>query len=438
MNLLPSLEELIPIVDKNNIFYECGFNVKFNNFPFQKKLQILCDIVRQSVYPNGLPNPDNDIIELNGNCYTASFCFFNYVRKLNIGVNARCALARKRLFDMDDVTTIHVVVLIDSEEGHTYQVDPTPFAGYKYGSVDDITYKGIYDEYVVIDDTINNYLYKFRKIIYDDYTNRFNKKRINEYLNLCHIIDECPILKGYVVLALKIIIKYLDDESKKNKIRQWINVIKPYSKNNVDKIRDLSYKLKKQTNTWLEELRDLQQSNYDIKRKSELAIAIVQENKWLNNSYERFVNVNGQKVRVSSINPRFLYEKNQNTLLVDTLNYDELYNQITKIKLIDKHKFPTLNYTVNLSKPTEQLGLIPMDFFQPVNDNHINNPYNETNVLLYDESFNKYINDLLYRNTVNFAKDYPSATLFFLIGYPEHQTMTRFMYPNKRLIKKQL
>lgn len=259
---------------------------------------------------------------------------------------------------MDDVTTIHVVVLIDSEEGHTYQVDPTPFAGYKYGSVDDITYKGIYDEYVVIDDTINNYLYKFRKIIYDDYTNRFNKKRINEYLNLCHIIDECPILKGYVVLALKIIIKYLDDESKKNKIRQWINVIKPYSKNNVDKIRDLSYKLKKQTNTWLEELRDLQQSNYDIKRQSELAIAIVQENKWLNNSYERFVNVNGQKVRVSSINPRFLYEKNQNTLLVDTLNYDELYNQITKIKLIDKHKFPTLNYTVNLSKPTEQLGLL--------------------------------------------------------------------------------
>lgn len=176
MNLLPSLEELIPIVDKNNIFYECGFNVKFNNFPFQKKLQILCDIVRQSVYPNGLPNPDNDIIELNGNCYTASFCFFNYVRKLNIDVNARCALARKRLFDMDDVTTIHVVVLIDSEEGHTYQVDPTPFAGYKYGSVDDITYKGVYDEYVVIDDTINNYLYKFRKIIYDDYTNRFNKK----------------------------------------------------------------------------------------------------------------------------------------------------------------------------------------------------------------------------------------------------------------------
>ena len=79
-----------------------------------------------------------------------------------------------------------------------------------------------------------------------------------------------------------------------------------------------------------------------------------------------------------------------------------------------------------------------MDFFQPVNDNHINNPYIETNVLLYDESFNMYINDLLYRNTVNFAKDYPSATLFFLIGYPEHQTMTRFMYPNKRLIKKQL
>ena len=437
MDLLPSLEELIPIVDNNNIFYECDFNIKFDELPFQKKLQILCDIVRQSVYPNGLPNPDNDIIEMNGNCYTASFCFFNYVRKLNIGVNARCVLARKRPFDMDDVTTIHVVVLIDSEEGHTYQVDPTPFAGYKYGSVDDVTYKGIYDEYVIIDDSINSYLYKFRKIIYDDYANKFNKKRINEYLNLCHIIDEYPILKGYVALVLKIIIKYLNNESEKNKIRQWINVIKPYNKSNNDKIKDLSYKLKKQTNIWIEELRDLQKSNYDIKRQSELAIAIVQENKWLNNSYERFVNINGQKIRVSSINPRFLYEKNQNTLLIDALNYDKLYNQIIKVKLIDKHKFPTLNYIVNLSKPTEQLGLIPTYFFQPTNDDYINNSYDETNVLLYNELFNKYFNNFLYTDIVDFARDYPSAALYFLIGYPEHQTMTRFMYPNKRLIKKQ-
>ena len=48
MDLLPSLEELIPIVDNNNIFYEGDFNIKFHEVPFQKKIKILCDIVRKS------------------------------------------------------------------------------------------------------------------------------------------------------------------------------------------------------------------------------------------------------------------------------------------------------------------------------------------------------------------------------------------------------
>jgi len=107
MDLLPKLDELLPI--QEGVFKECGFNTNFNKLSFEKQLQVLCDIVRQSVYPNGVPNPDNDIKKMSGNCVTASYCFLDYIKSLNIGCNPRCVLARKRTFDGDDVTTTHVI-----------------------------------------------------------------------------------------------------------------------------------------------------------------------------------------------------------------------------------------------------------------------------------------------------------------------------------------
>lgn len=406
MNILPSLDELIPVINYNNIFYECGFNTNFENLTFEKKLQVLCDIVRQSIYPNGFPNPDNDIFEMNGNCYTSSYCFLNYIKELNIGTNARCALARKRSFDLDDITSIHVVVLVDSDDGHTYQVDSTPFAGYKFGSVDDITYNGIYDEYVVINETINNYLYKFRKIIYEDSINKLDVNRISEYLELCNVVDEAPILKGYVAIILKIIIKYLDNQYEKDEIRKKIDLIKPYNKTRPDKLKELNNILKIETDIWLEELRDLQHSNSNLKRQSELAITIVQENKWIDNSYERYIKIDGEKIRISSINPRFLYEKGYNAVLI------KLYNQVFKIRLIDKSGFQISEYVTDLSKPTQQLGIKPILFSHPFREKDI-------------ELMSSYA-----------ANSYNESSLNFLSGYPEHQVMTRFMYPNPRLVRK--
>lgn len=435
VDLLPKLNEITPIVDKKNIFYECEFNTSFDNLSFQKQLQVLCDIVRQSIYPNGIPNPDNDILEMNGNCYTASYCFLNYIKKLHIGVNARCVLARKRKFDPDEITTIHVVVLVNSEDGHVYQVDPTPFAGYKYGSVEDVTYKGIYDEYCAIDDTINNYLYIFRKIIYDDYVKKFNTEQIEEYIKLCHVVDEYPILKGYVAIVLKIILKYLDNEYEKSKIIKWINLIKPYSKYNIDNLNDLKYRLKIETDAWMEELRSLQENNYNAKRQSELAIAIVQENKWLNHSYERFVKIDGQQVRISSINPRFLYEKKQKALLINTSIYSQPYSPIAAV-----FRNSTFNYTINLSSSTEQLGLKPLLFVQTSIDNYPNAGSCDIASVLYDENYinliEEYYSGLLCTDFIDFANNYCESSLYSLIGYPEHQVMTKFMYPNRKLFDK--
>ena len=76
--LLPNIFELKEYL--NNVL-----NIDFDSVSFDKQLQIVCDIVRQSIYPNGKPNPDNDIYDMNGNCYTANLCLMNYLIKLGIG-----------------------------------------------------------------------------------------------------------------------------------------------------------------------------------------------------------------------------------------------------------------------------------------------------------------------------------------------------------------
>lgn len=418
MDFLPELKELRPINNNSSsVFSECYFNRTFNNLSFEKKLQVLCDIVRQSIYPNGFPNPDTDILKMNGNCYTAAHCFVRYAKHLNIGLNSRCALVRKRTFDPDIVTTIHVVALIDSSTGETYQVDPTPFVGYKYGSVENITFKRIYEECVIIDNDIEQYLYQFRKIIYDDSVNRLlDLAKIEEIVELCHIVEEIPILKGYAALVLKIAYKHLENKYDKDKIHSLINSIKPCNSANERSLNEVRNKLKIQTAIWMEELRDLKQNNSNPKRQQELASAIIHENKWLDDSYEKYANIGGKKIRLSSINPRFFLENRYETLVTEQSTHQ-----------LEKSDFVFFEYDLDLQQPTEQLGLNPRMFYS-TNEEQLGRNIRVS--LIKNDSINKLVlpYDLKTRS-------YSEDSIKLLIGYPEHQVMTRFMYPNPRLVK---
>ncbi len=416
MDFLPELEELKPITN-DNVFGECYFDINFNNLSFEKKLKVLCDIVRQSVYPNGFPNPDTDILKMNGNCYTAAHCFVEYAKHLNIGQNQRCALVRKRIFDPDNITTIHVVALVDSSTGETYQVDATPFVGYKYGSVENITLKKIYEDCVVIDNDIEQYLYQFRKIIYEDSVNRLSLAKIDEILELCQVVHEIPILKGYAALVLKIAYKYLENKYDKDKIQILINTIKPCNRENEQCINEVRTKLQAQTAIWMEELRDLKQNNRDLKRQQELASVIVHENKWLDDSYERYIYIGGKKIRLSSINPRFFLENGYETLVTS-----KLFHQL------EKSDFVLFEYDLDLKQPTEQLGLETIMFFR-ASEEQIN--YRNIKVSLVKKG----LMDKLVLPDAFKTKNFSDDSIKLLIGYPEHQVMTRFMYPNPRLVK---
>lgn len=388
--LLPNQNELKP-VNNNSLFYDCGFNEDFNKLSFKTKLQVLCDIVRQSIYPCGKPNPDNDLTTMTGNCYTSSFILMDYLKQLGIGKNHRCVLARKRSFDLDEVTTIHVVLLVDYN-GHTYQIDSSPFPGYKYGSVDDITFNKIYDEYVLIDENINSLLNKFRKIIYDEsYVN------VEECIKLCEVLTDYPILKGYAALALKCVKRRIKNENCKTKIQSIINNIKPYNSLNGDMANAVRERLNLEYGVWYSELNDLISSKSNYKRQLELLTWINQENRWYDKSKVPQYNINGQNYRLSSFTPRFMLDNHLFCIINDKNNNNDC----------------VLSYTCDYSDKT---GIIPFDYT------------GSAHVELFDK---KVKTDALYTSS-----NCVESSLYFLSGFPYEMVMNKFMYPNPRLIKK--
>ena len=305
--LLPRLEELIPIQDKSDIFYKCGFNVTFEALDFKKKLQIINDIVRQTMIP-GYFDIKKYKDEIAGNCYAAALISKEYLRELGIGKNIRCVFARQRKFESNDVLTLHVMLLIDDDLGNTYQYDATPFIGYKFGCVERIDVEKFYQEYVTIDDNLERYLKIFQEIMLKNKLGTIKKDDINFYKTMCFESQKFKILHGYCDAIANILIKYVDYEDEKNLI-QMIKSINPYSKYNINNVPK-KWKIQiEQIKKWQKELEKLNtlESN-DIKKKLELKQYINQEYMMINSIEEPRIFIDGKKVRISRINPRVLYE----------------------------------------------------------------------------------------------------------------------------------
>lgn len=457
--LLPSLKEIKPITDKNNTFFDCGFNVEFNELSEQKKLQIICDIVKETVYPNPFPNPETELEEMNGNCHTACLIAKDYLRELNLSKNIKYVMVRKRMFDPLDVVSIHAILLVEGNDSIVYQFDPTPFVGYKDGIVEPIS-KPIYEEYVEINDDMAKFIYLFKEIIYQHKNNKMDLNKISVYVDKCLDSLEYPILGAYCGNALKILLNYITDVSLKDKIEKMVLKLRPYSKVNVIKKNYQKALLNKQVNIWREELNDLITSGTNIKRQLELSQCIIQELKMQYPEYERMREINNEKTRLSFINPRFLYEKGLNVIMIKTSAFFLGYQDYIRDSFLKKY-YSTGEYSVNLALPTEQTGIKPMLFSHPLGEDCIRSLNGESRVILlkadpdaiYKQK--KYLRESLcgnmwnqeviwldgkpiiwdpfVTNLIHGTDNAPEAALHYLIGNPEHQNMTRFMYPNPKL-----
>lgn len=457
--LLPKLEEIKPITNPNNTFYDCGFNTDFNNLPEQQKLQIICDIVRQTIYPNPFPNPKDDLETLNGNCHTACQVAESYLKELNLCKSVKYVMARRRKFDPEDIVSIHAILLVEGNDGNIYQFDPAPYVGYKMGVVQNIN-KPIYDEFVEINDDMKFYLKIFKEIIYCDYNKLFDPSKVDSYVKICLDSLQYKILGAYCGNALKVLIKYIEDPTLKDKLTKLIEKLRPYSKLNIKNKEYQKELLLKQTKEWIEELSDLKQTGTNLKRQLELSQAIIQELKMQYSDYEILRNIDGKLTRLSFINPRLLYEKGLNTIMIKTSAYYLGCEEIIRDSFTNNFN-STGEYKINLSEPTKQTGIKPMLFSHPLGETCIRSLSGDSEVLLIEADpktilkrkkglrelfcsnmWNKeYIWydgkpitwDPFVTNLIHGTDNASEAALHYLIGYPEHQNMTRFMYPNPKL-----
>lgn len=465
--LLPERNELLPITNDRTTFYECGFNSDFDSLTFQKKLEVVNNIIRQTILPTCRPNAVNHTETLIGNCHTAALASIEYLKYLNIGKNHRYVMGRIRPFEPDDITTTHALVLVDDEYGNTYQFDATPYVGYKFGTVSPINDERYYLEYVEVDDDVYKILYEFRNLIFLDYNGLLNESHIEHYKKILFEAMNYDILNGYVSHCAKLLSNYETNKYDKDKLMKMAFSYDLYDKMNTEngilRERKKSMQLK-QISIWREELEDLKNGNANFKRQLELAQMIIQEMKFIDPSYERYLYLNDKRVRFSHITPRFLYEENLTTIMIKPSAYLTNTNSYIEEEMCRGASLIAGKYTCNLALKTSETGIKPMVFSHTLGEEHIRSMNGTSEILLVDKDVEELCKtkrtlreelgkdmyfkqimwydgkDILWHpfvtNYIHSADNPSESSLHYLIGYPEHQLMTRFMYPNKKLEKR--
>ena len=462
--LLPKKEELIPITNDRTTFYECGFNTDFDNLSFQKKLEIVNNLIRQTIIPTCRPNPNDHVESLIGNCHTAALAAKEYLKYLNLGEDHTYVMGRIRPFEPDDITTTHGLLLVE-DKSDIYEFDATPYVGYKFGSVGACEH--YYLEYTKIDEEIASIIDDIRTLIYLDYNHLLTRENILYYKSVLYEGMKYNVLKGYIAHSLKLIAKYETNKYDKDKLMKLAFILDPYDKSNTEnekeKIKKRNMQLS-QIKKWRGELEDLKSSNTNFKRQLELAQMIMQELKFIDPSFERYLYLPDKRVRFSHITPRYLYENNLTTIMIKPSAYFTNTAELIEDEMCKGALLKTGEYMCNLARETSDTGIKPMVFSHTLGEEHIRSMDGNAKIMLVNKDVfelaktkkklrrdlgkDMYFKEVMWydgddilwhpfvTNYVHTADDPSESSLHYLIGYPEHQLMTRFMYPNKKLEKR--
>ena len=457
--LLPKKEQLQPITNDRTTFYGCGFNVPFEELSFKKQLQVCCDIVRQSMLSAMYNNPDNELYNMEGNCHSASLVFIDYIKNLGLGTNPRYVIARRRCFEPEDVTTKHAIVLVDDDEGNTYQVDASPFIGYGFGKVRSLNEEKFYQEYEVLEGDKAFLTVEIRRLYYKCISHKLREEEIPYYLEILEEAKKHHMMNGLTSLGYAMLSGYQKrDEYLKESAR-----LNPYSKNALDKtmLQEKRRLVVKQVLAWKQELHDLLSSNVvDNERVLELAQNIEQELKMLGLVPEYYLNVGGENIRFSYITPRFMMEKGLNVVMIKPSAYHLGVRGTIREEFLHKGHGAIGEYFTNMAERTTN-DIKPVIFSHTLGDEYERSMDGPADIFLMEEDADalyekkKKIRESLGKNIMNkevtwtdgekilwhpfvtnlvHTTDDPSeAALHYLMAFPEHQLMTRFMYPNPKL-----
>lgn len=437
--ILPRKSELIPVTNSTNTFADCHLTCDFEFVTFQQKLQVMNDIIRQSVLVSSIPNPKNEVDTLTGDSITASLAMIEYMKEFRIGKNYRLALARKRSFDTENMFEMRFIVLVDDEDDTTYQVDCSMFVGYKCGKVE-LLKKPFYEHYDVIDSEILETLMFFRNAIYTssmgtDYTPI-------EFFQIIDRMEAYEVLNDYYSFFDIKTCNFHNpniSDTEKNKQIQLLN---------------------SQIKIWTEELNDLVSSDTQYERQIELAQTITSERKRIMSVAEPNLEYDNRTIPYSQLTPRFFYENGLTLVMIKPSAYCLGVQSTISEKFLHHGNGAFGCYSYNMGNMSE-CGLYLMRMFHPHGYKYERSMYGPSKTFLVHEKAKNVLEkkrelrktlgiNMHHRNVKWFdggiiewnpiitnlvhSTDDPSETcLHYVSPYPEYQMMTRFMYPNLKM-----
>lgn len=453
-NLLPKIDDLEPIVDSRQTFGETPFIRDFYKLDDDEKLQILADIVRQTMIYEKNPNPMIEKELLIGDDYTSSRVFMNYLKSLNLFKDVQLLIvSNKKSVDINNFYDCHFSVLVNGINNKTYLVDTTPDIGYGVGEVNDLSSRDLYNRYIVLDsdimfviDTIRNDMYAISKGIYND--KQIDNYKIIKNLFLNEVFDglllkyyNCVIKSGFDKLKAVVEIDFNDrvDCIKSIHLQNELNKVKVFQ-------------------SWYETLKNMTGENSNLKEQQRIAQYICSELK-----LSKTVEINGNLIKLNHITPRLLWEHGYNVVVIKSSAYLLGIQASCEDFVISKRKDIIISYMCNMGEKN-MFGLRPMAYFHPHGLKYEFQMNGPNKVILVNENAKElntrkhYIRNNMTRiiqnhfvnwfngeevlwdtrlntNLVHTTDDSTEACIHLLSGYPEYQLFTRFNYPNPVLRK---
>ncbi len=453
-SLLPNIDDLKPIVDSRQTFSETPFIRDFYKLDDDEKLQILSDIVRQTMIYEENPNPLIEKELLIGDDYTSSRVFIDYLRLLNLFKDVQLVMvSNKKNIDINNFYDCHFSVLVNGINNKTYLVDTTPDIGYGFGEVNELSNRDLYNKYIVLDsdivvviDIIRQDMYNISKGIYDD-------KQIDNYKTIRKIFSN-ELFEG-------LLLKYYNciNMSNFDKLKA---IMKIDFHDKVDYINNkcLQNELSKMTviQTWYESLKKVTMEISNLKEQQRIAQYICSELK-----LSRTIEINGNLIKLNHITPRLIWEYGYNVVIIKSSAYLIGIQASCEDFVISKRKKIINSYMCNMGE-RNMFGLRPMAYFHPHGLKYEFQMNGPNKVILVSENAKElnerkhYIRENMTRiiqnhfvtwfngqkvlwdtnlntNLVHTTDDAVEASIHLLSGYPEYQLFTRFNYPNPVLRK---
>lgn len=440
-NILPRyIEELTPISGNRNTFGENTFNIPYNELTFEQKLKVAVDLVRQSILYCEIPNPQLELITLSGDSYTACRVLKEYLIQNNLGSNHVICFVEGKKYELVSMPSTHFILLVSDCKDNWYQLDPSPMVGYKCGKIESYEKKW-YKTCIPIEGEKENHLKQIREVI-------FNKKFLSQnsikeiYQTAYEMMDKYNLFSGYYeILCL------MTGNSKQCK--------------DLDKIRDQNKTLlESELENMTLKLDELRKENKALEEQLDLMQNIHRIKIDLKRAAENIVFLNGKINNVSNLTPRLFYSLKLNTVMIKPSSfYINKSEEFAKIMQGGKKVFSS--YFTNMGD-TSKYGISIMNFFHPDGYKYSDEMNGLSNIFLVNETAenllkrkreirNKYA--ALYEgktvkwfngkeiqwttlgmNMVHSSDNSCEACCNFQSNFLESQLMTRFMYPNPKLI----